>query len=66
MGVMINNFNYEVLTVVCFLLAKNIAAEIHKQLVEVYGPDSMSDTKVGEWFVYVTKVGLWTDERTNE
>jgi len=47
----INNLaRCEVRTVFLFLLARNNnAAEIHRQLCEVYGPNVMSDSKVRQW-----------------
>ena len=42
--------NCEVTAVIRFLSAKNIsAAEIHRQITEVYGPNIMSDSKVRKW-----------------
>ena len=41
----------EVRAVIRFLLAgNNNAAEIHRQLCEVYGPNIMSDSKVRQWY----------------
>lgn len=40
----------EIRSVIRFLTAKNIsAAEIHRQICEVYGPNAMSDSKVRKW-----------------
>lgn len=40
----------EVRAVIRFLSARNIsAAEIHRQITEVYGPNIMSDSKVRKW-----------------
>ena len=51
MCAVINNpASSEVHTVIQFLLARNNnAAEIHRQLCEVYGPNVMSDSKVRQW-----------------
>ena len=45
-----NPASCEVRAVIRFLLARNNnAAEIHKQLCEVYGLNVMSDSKVRQW-----------------
>ena len=45
-----NPASCEVLAVIRFLLARNNnAAEIHRQLCEVYGPNVMSDGMVRQW-----------------
>ena len=55
-----NPANCEVRAVIRFLLARNNnAAEIHRQLFEVYGPNVMSDSKVRQWCC------LFKEGRTN-
>ncbi|GFU22535.1 HTH_48 domain-containing protein [Trichonephila clavipes] len=40
----------EIRSVIRFLTAKNVsAAEIHRQISDVYGPNAMSSSKVRKW-----------------
>ena len=40
----------EIRSVIRFLKAKNVsAAEIHRQISDVYGPNAMSSSKVRKW-----------------
>jgi hypothetical protein len=55
-----NPASCEVRAVIRFLLARNNnAAESHRQLCEVYGPNVMSDSKVRQW------CRLFKEGRTN-
>ena len=55
-----NPASCEVHAVIRFLLARNNnAAEIHRQLCEVYGPNVMSESKVRQW------CRLFKEGRTN-
>ena len=55
-----NPASCEVRAVIRFLLARNNnAAEIHRQLCEVYGPNVMSDSEVRQW------CRLFKEGRTN-
>ncbi|GFU86550.1 HTH_48 domain-containing protein [Trichonephila clavipes] len=50
----------EIRSVIRFWTAKNIsAADIHRQITEVYGTEVMSDSKVRKW------VRKFRDKRTN-
>ncbi|GFS85468.1 HTH_48 domain-containing protein [Trichonephila clavipes] len=50
----------EIRSVVHFLTARNMsAADIHRQITEVYGTEAMSDSKVRKW------VRKFKDGRTN-
>ncbi|GBM60978.1 hypothetical protein AVEN_127502-1 [Araneus ventricosus] len=52
--------DYEVRSVIQFLNTKNVnPAEIHRQLVEIYGENAMTDGMVRKW------VGQFNDGRTN-
>ena len=55
-----NPASCEVRAVIRYLLARNNnAAEIHRQLCEVYGPNVMRDSKVRQW------CRLFKEGRTN-
>jgi len=54
-----NPASCEVRAVIRFLLARNNAAEIHRQLCEVYGPNVMSESEVRQW------CRLFKEGRTN-
>ena len=52
--------DYEIRSVFRFLTAKNIsAAEIHRKISDVYGPNAMSSSKVLKW------VRVFKDGREN-
>ncbi|GFV77098.1 mariner Mos1 transposase [Trichonephila clavipes] len=49
----------EIWSVIRFLTARNmLTADIHRQIVEVYGPEAMSDGKVRKWEIHDTTLSL--------
>ncbi|GFU87794.1 histone-lysine N-methyltransferase SETMAR [Trichonephila clavipes] len=53
----------EIRSVIRFLTAKNVsAAEIHRQISDVYGPNAMSSSKVRKWVSFQGRTGNVNDE----